>query len=381
MVESESIGRTEPRAQDALAGLLLRSLPGVGVVRFRTLVDRFGSPGAALRAPTLDFIALAGKAARNAISDANLRERAECLLERCRARTITPIVYGAPEYPATLHDLPDPPSVLFLAGQAELLNSPCVAIVGSRRATTYGRRVARQLGASMVARGHTVVSGLALGIDAAAHQGALPGPTIAVLGSGADVASPPSNHRLYQKILADGAVVSEYPPGTKVEPYHFPRRNRIIAALVSDVIIVEASRRSGALITAEVALNLGREVHAVPGPIDRPTSDGTNRLIRDGAAVIVDTGSNNEIAGMTSLPEEPNLRELLAALPAAPVTIDEAARLADLPIEMAAVSVTVLQLRGFLMPTRDGRVMRTPGNPRTHPLPAAPPSPLPPPAP
>ena len=166
-------------------------------------------------------------------------------------------MYGAPNYPASLGNLPDPPSVLYALGQIRCLRLPGVAVVGSRRATAYGRRVARQLGAFLVSQGRCVVSGMAMGIDAEAHRGALPGPTAAVLGSGADVVSPPRNAALYQKVLEHGIVVSEYPPGTRAEPHHFPRRNRIIAALANDVVIVEASRRSGALITAEIALKPG----------------------------------------------------------------------------------------------------------------------------
>ncbi|MXX57368.1 MAG: DNA-processing protein DprA, partial [Gemmatimonadetes bacterium] len=214
---------------------------------------------------------------------------------------------------------------------------------------------------SWAGQGRCVVSGMAMGIDAEAHRGALPGPTAAVLGSGVDVVSPPRNRTLYRKIVECGVVVSEFAPGVRAEPHHFPRRNRIIAALARDVIIVEASRRSGALITAEIALDLGREVHAVPGPIDRPNSEGTNRLIADGAKIVVETAPDDVMQYTVRLPEEPDLRELLAALPPSPVTVEEAARLSRRDPEEVGPLLTILEIRGHLTPTRDGRVMRTPG--------------------
>lgn len=354
----------------------LQGLPGVGPARFRALVDHFGSPAAALDASAADVAAVAemstgaapGSLARAMASGAEgAAERSGALRhalevrEQCASAGIAAIVYGTPDYPAPLCHLKDPPPVLFALGRTGLLRRRGAAIVGSRRATAYGRRVARGLGASFAAQGRCVVSGMAMGIDAEAHRGALPGPTAAVLGSGVDVVSPPRNRTLYGKIVEYGVVVSEFAPGVRAEAHHFPRRNRIIAALASDVIIVEASRRSGALITAEVALDLGREVHAVPGPIDRPTSAGTNRLIADGAAIIVEIGPVDGMREAVTLPEDPDLRELLSALPASPVTVDEAARLSARDPEEVGPLLTILEIRGFLTPTRDGRVMRTPG--------------------
>lgn len=344
---------TDPRRiADALT---LTGLPGVGPARFRALVDRFGSPSAALDASS------AGIPAEGASARSDAARRALAVQERCASAGIATVVYGSADYPAPLRHLKDPPPLLFALGRTELLRGPCAAIVGSRRATAYGRRVARGLGASLVGRGQCVVSGMAMGIDAESHRGALPGPTAAVLGSGVDVVSPPRNRKLYEKIVEHGVVVSEFAPGVRAEPHHFPRRNRIIAALASDVIIVEASRRSGALITAEFALDLGREVHAVPGPIDRPNSEGTNRLISEGASVILEIGAVPGMRQAAHLPQEPHLQELLAALPAAPVTVEEAARLSGRTPEDVGPLLTILEIRGHLTPTRDGRVMRTPG--------------------
>lgn len=349
----------------AAEALVLQGLAGVGPKRFRALVDQFGSPGAAL-AGGRDFDALAGRrgaAARRALSPSD-RGAARALARQCAGAGMELLVYGAPEYPARLGDLPDPPSILFAIGRAELLAGPCVAVVGSRAATVYGRRVARGLGAALASRGKCVVSGMAIGIDAEAHRGALAGSTAAVLGSGADVASPPRNAELHRRICESGVVASEFPPGVRAEPHHFPRRNRIIAALATDVIVVEASRKSGALITVDHALDLGREVHAVPGPIDRPTSEGANRLIADGAGMILEAGLGDEWAPAAALPaDEPHLRAALAAVPAGrPATVEEVAQTTGLPAEDVAAAVAVLELRGFLVPTRDGRVVRTPGS-------------------
>lgn len=352
--------RGPPTPAEAAAALSLRDLPGVGAARFRALIDRFGSSRAALEAGNADFAEVAGRGA------AEKRRRTPAgwvrnTVAECAAREIALLVYGGRGYPRALGDLSAPPSVLFALGRTGLLRDPCVAIVGSRRATAYGRRVARRLGARLAGQGRCVVSGMAMGIDAAAHRGALPGPTAAVLGSGVDVVSPPRNERLYREIVEEGVVVSEYAPGVRAEPHHFPTRNRIIAALAGDVVIVEASQRSGALITAGIALDLGREVHAVPGPIDRPTSEGTNRLIADGAGVIVDASLDDTLHQSAPPPEEPGLRELLEVIPAAPVTVEEVAMAAARPVEEVATSLTVLEIRGYLTPTRDGRVMRTPG--------------------
>ena len=348
-------------APEAAAALTLRGLPGVGHVRFRELVDRFGSARGALGADSTAFAEVAGRRAGDRRRRGVPARHALKVIDRCVGEGIALLVYGTTGYPPALRDLSAPPSLLYALGRTDLLRDPGVAVVGSRRATAYGRRIARQLGASLAGQGRCVVSGMAMGVDAAAHRGALPGPTAAVLGSGVDVVSPPRNAALHREIRENGVVVSEYAPGVQAEPHHFPVRNRIIAALASDVVIVEASQRSGALITAGLALDLGREVHAVPGPIDRPTSEGTNRLIADGAGVIVDAGLHETVEQGARQPAEPELRELLAVIPAAPVSVEEVAMAADRPVEEVATSLTVLEVRGYLTPTRDGRVMKTPG--------------------
>src|SRR6058998_678326 len=194
---------------------------------------------------------------------------------------------GDPRYPVLLGAIPAPPA-LFARGALSDDDALALAIVGSRRPTPYGLAVAERLAADLAARGVTVVSGLARGIDSAAHRGALRagGRTIAVLGSGVDVIYPPENRRLAAQIEGSGSVVSQFAPGTPPLAHHFPLRNRVIAGLSLGVVVVEAAERSGALITARLAAEFGREVMAVPGPVTSPASRGAHALIRDGAALV-----------------------------------------------------------------------------------------------
>jgi DNA processing protein len=194
-----------------------------------------------------------------------------------------------PAYPPLLSQLHDPPDELYVRGRAEVLTEPAVAVVGARSCSSYGSQVARSLARELTAAGVVVVSGLARGIDGEAHRGSLEagGSTIAVLGCGIDRDYPRSNAGLAERIRASGGVVSEYPPGTEPAPWRFPARNRIIAGLSLATVVVEARERSGALITADFALELGREVFAVPGEITAALSAGTNDLLRQGAAPLL----------------------------------------------------------------------------------------------
>ncbi|HEV8436769.1 MAG TPA: DNA-processing protein DprA [Methylomirabilota bacterium] len=195
-----------------------------------------------------------------------------------------------PEYPAQLRDVPDAPEYLHVRGVLVREDALAVAVVGARRATPYGTAFAEDLGGELASRGVTVVSGLARGIDSAAHRGALRagGRTIAVLGSGVDVIYPPENRRLAAEIEGHGALVSQFAPGTPPLAHHFPARNRVIAGLSLGVVVVEAAEKSGALITARLAAELGREVMAVPGRVTAAQSRGAHALIRDGAALVRD---------------------------------------------------------------------------------------------
>lgn len=200
---------------------------------------------------------------------------------------IESVTWEEDAYPAMLRHISNPPYILYCRGRIECLDDPAIAVIGSRLASYYGKNTARKLGRELAARGITVISGLARGIDSEAHRGALEtGKTVAVLGCGLDIIYPPENDKLYSEIAGNGAVVSEFPRHTGPEPGNFPMRNRIISGLCRGIVVVEAQEKSGALITADFALEQGRDVFAVPGPINSKTSAGTNNLIKQGAKLI-----------------------------------------------------------------------------------------------
>jgi DNA processing protein len=280
-------------------------------------------------------------------------------------------------YPARLRDLADAPAALFVAGGLERLvdlvggtlddGPPAVAIVGTRRASADGLEVGASLGRGLAAAQVTVVSGMALGVDSAAHAGAVAttGRTVAVLAGGADVPYPPTKARLYARIAERGCVISELPPGFNAMRWCFPARNRIIAALAQLTVVVEAARRSGSLITAEIALDLGRELGAVPGPVTAWRSAGTNALLHDGATVIRDAGDVLDIAiGVdrhepTLLHLEPHLRALLGAVADGRDTLAAlTARNAQIGPTLAAL--TELELLGHLRRVPGGRYVVIP---------------------
>ena len=258
--------------------LRLSLTPGWGPRRIRDGLEEHGSLEALLSAAGRTRGALAPLAG------------VEAVLSVCRRSGVTPVALDGSAYPGGFHHLPDPPPVTYHRGDPSVLSEPGVVIVGSRRATAYGRRAAAELAARAARAERVVVSGMALGIDGAAHRGALEGGgiTAAVLGSGPDRPSPGAHRGLAAELLHRGALLSEHPPGTPPRAHHFPRRNRLLAALGDRVVVVEAAARSGALITARLALELGREVWAVPGSVFSPVSVGTHRLLEDGARPVTD---------------------------------------------------------------------------------------------
>jgi DNA processing protein len=260
---------------------------------------------------------------------------------------VTVLERGRSGYPECLLRLPDPPPRLHVRGA--LPDAPSVAIVGSRRCTRYGASLARMLARSIGEAGWVVVSGLALGIDTAAHLGALDAgaPTVAVLGCGIDRWYPASNRRLGESILVDGAVVSEYGPGTEPAPWRFPARNRIIVGLVSAVIVVEAAERSGALITARLAMEYGVDLFAVPGDLDRDTSRGANRLIADGAHPIVTPGEVVEAIERVVGPAKPRPERAASPLEG-PMFVHEIAASLELTIGEAARRIGEWELAGLV---------------------------------
>ncbi|WP_162096625.1 DNA-processing protein DprA [Desulfotalea psychrophila] len=220
----------------------------------------------------------------------SLRLSAAEELGRLDALGLLAISFSSPLYPENLKQIFDPPPVLYASGDLSLLNTHALAIVGARASTSYGRRVAHNLSSAVSLAGLTVVSGLALGVDTAAHEGALAvsGKTIAVLGCGLDIVYPYQNKKLYKIIAGEGLVITEYPLGTRPDGFRFPARNRIIAGMSDGVLVVEAARKSGSLITAQLALDFNREVFAVPGQIDSVKSAGTHILLQQGAKLVHD---------------------------------------------------------------------------------------------
>lgn len=266
--------RREPRLR------LLRSA-NVGPVTYAQLTARFGSAEAALEA--LPMLAARGGGKAPQIADAGAVRREIAAVERLGARYC---FLDDPGYPPLLAELENAPPALIVRGDAGLLTRPCVAMVGARNASAAACRFARQLAIGLVERGAVVVSGLARGIDTAAHQGALAGGTIGVIASGIDIVFPPENAELQARVAAQGLLVTEQPPGTDPLARFFPARNRIIAGLSLGTVVVEAAPRSGSLITARLAAEAGRDVMAVPGsPLD-PRAQGCNLLIREGAILV-----------------------------------------------------------------------------------------------
>ncbi|MGN7998416.1 DNA-processing protein DprA [Sphingomonas sp. 22176] len=259
---------------------LLRSA-NVGPVTYAQLIARFGTAEAALEA--LPMLAARGGGRAPQIADAGAVRREIAAVERLGARYL---FLDDPAYPPLLAELDNAPPALILRGDTALLERPCVAMVGARNASAAACRFARQLAIGLVEQGATVVSGLARGIDTAAHQGSLAGGTVGVIASGIDIVFPPENAELQARVARQGLLVTEQPPGTEPLARFFPARNRIIAGLSLGTVVVEAAPRSGSLITARIAAEAGREVMAVPGsPLD-PRAQGCNLLIREGATLV-----------------------------------------------------------------------------------------------
>lgn len=269
--------------------LALTQVEGLGVRSAHKLVEHFGSPQGAYMASLteLESCGIPPRVAQAVFAQAGVRE-AEKEMEAARKVGCGLLTYGRDEYPPRLKQIPDPPLVLYVRGNVGALSQYAVSIVGTRRPTAYGSQVAHRLAADLAQRQLAIVSGLARGIDSAAHRGALEvgGKTIAVLGSGLDVMYPGEHKRLAEKIVESGALVSEFPLGTSPAPENFPIRNRIISGLSLGVVVVEAAEYSGSLITARLAIEQNREVFAVPGNITSAQSFGPNHLIKQGAKLV-----------------------------------------------------------------------------------------------
>jgi DNA processing protein len=352
----------EPPGPDPLADAALRAAltPAFTPRRWRRFVERGGDPLAL--ADTGRLARALGLRTEEARALARELKRADPAAELARARAAgaRALTWGGPGYPGALRDLADPPPALFVRGELLPCDARAVAIIGSRKATPYGLRVARALGGDLARAGVTVVGGLARGIDAAAHEAALAahGRTVAVLGSGLLNPYPPENLPLLEEIAARGAVLSEFPLHAAPLRRHFPQRNRVIAALALGTLVVEASPTSGALGTVRHALDLGRAVMAVPGPIDEENALGPLRMLQEGAAPV---GAAQDVfaalgwctQASAALPE--GERRVLDALGPDGAAPRDVALALDMPEEVAAGHLVTLEIRGLVCREEGGR--------------------------
>ena len=354
--------------RDELAAYLaLAQVPGIGAARLRTLVAAFQSAGAALRAPHGAIAALPGfsRAAATAIRAGSPQAGHDILdqLDRLEARVLLP---DDPAFPPLLSEVPDPPALLFAWGDTALLVRPAAGIVGSRDHTPYGAEAARLLAAGVAGAGVVVVSGMARGIDAIAHAAALDagGGSVGILGNGFGVIYPAVNRLLYERMVARGCLVTELPPGERPHAGAFPKRNRLISGLAGVTVVIEAAPGSGALITADCALDQGRAVLAVPGPITSPTSLGCNKLIQQGAKPALAPGDILEELGLPRAAQgaaeggppgrtpPPDLsalqRSLWETLRAEPRHVDALVATAGAETSAVLTALTELEMRGVV---------------------------------
>ena len=356
--------------------LLLSFIPGLGAVRYRALLKQFGSPEGILAASYQQLKAgLPDKLAQQIASNPETPEINDRLtytrnwLESSEAHHI--ICFASPDYPARLKEVSDAPPLLYVVGNHRLLSEPQLAIVGSRRPTPQGRRLAHDFALELGKSGLVITSGMALGIDAAAHQGVLSsyGSTVAVLGTGVDQIYPRNHRSLYSLIAQQGALISEFPLGTSANPGHFPKRNRIISGLSLGVLVVEAEQKSGSLISARLAAEQGREVFAVPGSVLNPLTKGCHQLLREGA-ILVETHEDVLVELQTQL--EPMLAEtepeqeivsdainsqhlnVLDCMGFDVASMDLLSQVCGLPCEELSVVLTELEMEGLVQSVPGG---------------------------
>jgi DNA processing protein len=334
-------------------------IPGIGPIRLRALLDHFGDIQAAWQASAATLRAI-GFDQRTIETFLTLRDRTDldAELRRLTDGGIQVLTWDSATYPASLKAIPNPPPVLYVKGDLLPQDAWMLGVVGTRQASPYGREVTRTLVEGLAASGVTIVSGLAYGIDTCAHRAALDagGRTIAVLGSGLDIIYPYANRTLAEEITRSGALVSEYPLGTKPEARNFPPRNRIISGLGLGVLIVEGSASSGAMITAAYAVEQGREVFAVPGSILSRNSSGPSLLIQQGAKLVSSIGDILEELNLAMaaeqmevrqvIPDNPTEARILQYLSSEPIHVDELGRATGLPINEVTSALTLMELKG-----------------------------------
>jgi DNA processing protein len=334
---------------------------GIGAVRFKALLDGFGTAEAAWNASP-EALLEAGLSRKIVESFQRVHKGVslEQIWERIQSLGVNVLIWDDEGYPRHLKEIDQPPPVLYIRGSLLPEDEWAVAIVGTRRVTSYGRQVAEEVATALAHNGVTIVSGLARGVDSIAHQAAVNagGRTLAVLGNGIDLVYPPENRRLASQIVEQGALVSDYALGTPPDGLNFPPRNRIISGLSLAVIIVEAGMTSGALITASFAAEQGRDVFAVPGNINAPQSQGTNRLISDGAQPLLNPQDVLEALNLTmvtehravrvALPSDPVESRLYKLLSQEPMHVDEIRAQTNMPIETVSATLAMMELKGMV---------------------------------
>jgi DNA processing protein len=341
--------------------MALNRVNGIGAVRFQALIDHFGDAQTAWEAPPgqLRHVGLTDK-----VLEQFLQVRASldiyALWDELVEQDIEIITWLDENYPRRLKQIDTPPPVLYTRGTLIEQDDWAVAVVGTRKKSAYGEQVAEELGRFLAHQRVTLVSGLARGIDSIAHKAALQagGRSIAVLGSGVDVIYPPDNRKLAEEMIESGALISDYPPGTRPDGGNFPPRNRIISGLSLATVVVEAGHKSGALITAQFAIEQGREVFAVPGKIYAPGSQGPNRLIRDGAHPLTSIEDLIEALDLSMITEHQHARVVLpadateaslyAVLKREPQHIDDLTRQTGLPPEKVSATLALMELKGMV---------------------------------
>jgi DNA processing protein len=335
---------------------------GIGPAKIQALLDYYGNLAAAWQANELELrrIGLDQRAIQTFLT-ARAELDLEAKMAAVQAAGLSLLAWDSPAYPRYLREVPNPPPLLYVWGELLETDRWAVAVVGTRRLTSYGRQVARDLVTGLVRSGVTIVSGLARGVDAVAHKIALEmgGRTVAVLGSGLDCIYPPEHRALARQMAAgQGAVISEYGLGVQPEAKNFPPRNRLISGLSLGVIVVEAAERSGALITANFALEQNREVFAVPGNITSPASQGANRLIQQGAKLVTTVEDVLEELNLTLAPEQKAIQLALpdsaeealiwSHLSAEPQHVDDLSQATSLPTSLVSSTLTLMELKGVV---------------------------------
>jgi len=356
-----------PRHEKHAPWLALCRVKGLGCVSFKKLATHFADPAKIFSTPKAELEQIEGLRDDTIEGLVHFRQWADVdtELQRIRAAGVRLVCFTDVEYPERLRMIADPPPLLYLKGEIRSIDDKAVAIVGSRSASEYGRRVTRDLARGLASMGFTVVSGMARGIDGMAHETALNsgGRTIAVLGSGVERAYPPEHDKLYQRISENGAVLSELPIGTRPVAFNFPARNRLISGLSLGVVVVEATEKSGSLITASLAVEQGREVFAVPGEVGASRSRGAHRLIRQGAKLVetvddileeiapqLSTGSGATFAASVSLPHTASVeaRNIFSLLQEGSLQVDEVIEKSGFGAARVLEILLELELQGYV---------------------------------